>query len=80
MNDARGYSALLVQQVAAADPALPAVRLAKVCIDRNLPVWEVSRKLGVSRTIVYRWFCGRVRPRSNHLEKIVNLLSELETA
>lgn len=80
MNDARGYSALLLQQVLAADPALPAVRLAKACIGLNVPVWEVSRKLGVSRTIVYRWFCGRVKPRPKHLEAIVHLLSELEAA
>lgn len=80
MNDARGYSAILVKQVAAADPALPAVRLAKVCMDRNVPVWEVSRRLGVSRTIIYRWFCGRVKPRPKHLEAIVNLLSDLEAA
>lgn len=80
MNDARGYSAILVQQVEAADPALPAVRLAKVCIRRGVSVWAVSRKLGVSRTIVYRWFCGRVKPRTNHLEQILNLISELDAA
>jgi len=80
MNDARGYSAVLVEQVAAADPSLPGVRLARVCIDRGISVWEVSRKLGVSRAIIYRWFCGRVKPRSKHLEKIFNLLSELGAA
>lgn len=80
MSDARGYSALFVREVHAADPALPAVRLAKVCIARGLTVWEVSQKLGVSRTITYRWFCGRVKPRPKHLEAIVNLLSELEAA
>lgn len=80
MSDARGYSALLVKQVAAADPALPAVRLARACIDQNVPVWEVSHKLGVSRTIIYRWFCGRVNPRPKNLEAIVKLLYELKAA
>jgi len=80
MSDARGYSAVLAEQVAAADPSLPGVRLAKACMARGISVWEVSRKLGVSRTIIYQWFCGRVSPRPKHLEQIFKMLSEFDAA
>jgi transcriptional regulator with XRE-family HTH domain len=80
MSDRRGYSASLVKEVAAADPALPSVRLAKLCIAHGLSVWEVSAKLGVCRMTIYKWFCGRVRPRPRHLERIVKLTEELERA
>jgi hypothetical protein len=80
MSDSRGYSTALVQQVAAADPSLPTIRLAKVCIDRGVSVWEVSRKLGVSRPIIYRWFSGKTIPRTKHLEQILILVSQLESA
>jgi len=80
MSDRRGYSSALIEEVAAADPALPAVRLAKLCIAQGRSVWEVSAQLGVSRITIYKWFCGRVNPRSKHLERIFKLISELERA
>lgn len=80
MNDRRGYSASLVNEVAAADPQLPSVRLAKLCISRGLTVWDVSARLGVSRMTIYKWFCGRVKPRSKHLERIIGMTEELERA
>jgi len=80
MNDRRGYSASLIREVSAANPDLPSVRLAKLCITHNISVWEASARLGVSRITIYKWFCGRVTPRSRHLERIFELISELERA
>jgi predicted transcriptional regulator len=80
MSDSRGYSTALVQKVAAANPSLPTIRLARVCIDRGVSVWEVSRMLGVSRPIIYRWFSGKTNPRTKHVEKILILVYQLESA
>lgn len=80
MSDKRGYSSALINEVAAADPALPTVRLAKMCFTHNISVYEVAALLGVSRMTIYKWFCGKVTPRAKHIEKICRLVSKLERA
>jgi transcriptional regulator with XRE-family HTH domain len=66
-----------VKQVEAADPTLPGVRLAKVCIARDIPVVDVAAKFGVSRVAVYSWFTGHSKPRQKQLELIEEILKKL---
>lgn len=76
-SNSRGYSLRTVKQVEAADPTLPGVRLAKVCIARDIPVVDVAAKFGVSRVAVYSWFTGHSKPRQKQLELIEEILKKL---
>ena len=60
-----GYSNRLIELNREADDRLLGVRLGRVCIENDVPVSEVSYKLGVSRQTVYNWFCGANAPRDN---------------
>lgn len=76
-SNSRGYSLRTVKQVEAADPTLPGVRLAKVCIARDIPVVDVAVKFGVSRVAVYSWFTGHSKPRQKQVELIEEILKKL---
>lgn len=76
-SNSRGYSLRTVKQVEAADPTLPGVRLAKVCIARDIPVVDVAAKFGVSRVAVYSWFTGHSKPRQKQVELIEEILKKL---
>ena len=73
MSDNRGYSYTIVKAIQAADQALPGVRLAQVCVSRNIPVISVAAELGVSRQTVYSWFTGRFKPRQSEATRIEKL-------
>lgn len=72
-SDSRGYSSRFIRQVNEADPELIGVRLAKVCIEREIPVHEIAEKTGVSRQTVYSWFVGRFKPRGELAELLEDL-------
>jgi hypothetical protein len=51
-----GYSLRIADLNKKADGTLLGVKLGRLCIKNNVPVVEVSTKLGVSRQTVYNWF------------------------
>jgi len=60
------YSFLLALQKA--DPNSLGVKLARICVDANLPALYVSKVLMISRNTIYIWFRGngireKYRPR-----------------
>lgn len=78
MSDNRGYSYTIVQAIQAADQTLLGVKLAQVCVSRNIPVAKVARELGVSRPTVYSWFTGRFKPRPSEATRIEDLTALYE--
>lgn len=70
----RGYSYSLVRRVRSADPAHIGVKLGNLCIEKDIPVSQVAKDLGVSRLTVYTWFEGRFYPRPAMVTKMNELL------
>jgi hypothetical protein len=66
-----GYSQRLVEANKKADVDSLGVALGRFCIERNIPVNEVSDYLGVSRSAVYNWFWGSSIPSRHVGETIV---------
>jgi DNA-binding transcriptional regulator YiaG len=75
MRDSRGYSVHILQQISAADPALPTTQLARHCVKHNIPVVVVAKALGTSKQTVYAWFSGRHRPSPVFTERVEKLLA-----
>lgn len=73
----KGYSALTIREVQEANPTLLGVKLAKICIDRNIPVSDVAEFFGVSRVTVYSWFRGKAVVSGKHADKMQKLLVKL---
>lgn len=73
----KGYSALTIREVQEANPTLLGVKLAKICIDRNIPVSDVAEFFGVSRVTVYSWFRGKAVVSGKHVDKMQKLLAKL---
>jgi transcriptional regulator with XRE-family HTH domain len=73
----KGYSALTIQEVQEANPTLLGVKLAKICIDRGIPVSDVAEFFGVSRVTVYAWFRGKSVVSGKHADKMQKLLVKL---
>ena len=73
-SNSRGYSYNFVKKVRAANQALPGVRLALRCIERDIPATQIAAQLGVSRQAVYSWFTGEFAPNSKNLRDIYALL------
>jgi hypothetical protein len=78
-NDSRGYSYSLVKEVQAADPSSIGVRLGLYCIDNNISVEEISKRLGVSRHSIYSWFRGKFRPSPSHIANIETFMGVSQT-
>ena len=74
----KGYSILLADQIKKADPTLLGVKLARVCLDKDIPVSDVADFFSVSRMTIYSWFRGDVAVSSKHTEKMEKLLSRLK--
>lgn len=74
-SDARhGYSMAFIREVKAANQEKIAVRFARLCITQNIPVSEVARRFGVSRTAVYSWFRGRFAPNEKAAAEMQKML------
>ena len=73
----KGYSALTIRDIQEANPTLLGVKLAKVCVDRNIPVSDVAEFFGVSRVTVYSWFRGKAVVSGKHADKMQKLLAKL---
>lgn len=74
----KGYSILLANQIKAADPKLLGVQLGKVCVDKDIPVTDVSDFFKVSRMTVYSWFRGETQVSSKHTDKMQKLIARLK--
>jgi transcriptional regulator with XRE-family HTH domain len=73
-----GYSRRIVAEIEQADAEKIGVRLAMVCLIKDVPVKYVAERLGVSRVTVYTWFRGKtnVPERLNaKVQKLINKLS-----
>lgn len=72
----RGYSYQLVKANLAANPNLIGVQLGRYCIDRDISVFDMAQKLGVSKMTLYHWFVGKSIPHKARAEKITKLLNK----
>jgi transcriptional regulator with XRE-family HTH domain len=73
-----GYSRRIVAEIEQADTEKVGVRLAMICLVKDVPVKYVAERLGVSRVTVYTWFRGKtnVPERLNaKVQKLINKLS-----
>jgi DNA invertase Pin-like site-specific DNA recombinase len=75
----RGYDSLFIRKVEEADQKPAVLRLAEVCIERNVPVTEVAEAFGVSRATVYNWMVGRTTPHPRHLQLMPQVAARLAT-
>lgn len=71
----RGYSTLFIRKVDTADQGDLVRQYAHACIDRNLPITEVARRMAVTRATIYNWFTGKSSPRAHQQEKIRKALA-----
>jgi hypothetical protein len=71
----RGYSTLFIRKVEEADQGDLVIQYANACVERNLPITEVARRMGVTRATIYNWFTGRSSPRVHQIEKIRKALA-----
>lgn len=69
-----GYSQKFIKRVMEADPMHPGVKLARLCIERDISVRRVSTDIKVSRPTVYNWFVGTQYPSVKQLERVKDLL------
>ena len=74
----KGYSILLADQIKAADPTKLGVRLARVCINKDIPVSDVAEFFGVSRMTVYSWFRGKSTVSGKFVEKVNKILAKFK--
>jgi hypothetical protein len=73
----KGYSTLTVQEVKEANQNLLGVKLGRICVERNIPVTDVSDFFGVSRVTVYSWFRGKTVVSGKHADKMQKLIAKL---
>jgi hypothetical protein len=71
-----GYSQRLVEANKKADTDSLGVALCRYCIERSIPVNDVSDYLGVSRATVYNWFWGSSVPSREHSELITSFMRQ----
>lgn len=74
---ARGYSSLFIQEVEDANRNLIGVKLAKICIKKEIPTIDIANYFGVSRMTVYSWFKGHRHVSDKHLDKMNRLIEKL---
>lgn len=74
-SHSRGYSTLFIRKVDEADQGDLVRQYAHACIDRNLPIMEVARRMEVTRATIYNWFTGKASPRAHQQEKIRKTLA-----
>ena len=74
---AKGYSTLTIREIQEANPTLLGVKLAKICVDRDIPVVDVAEFFGVSRVTVYSWFRGKAVVSGKHADKMQKLIAKL---
>ena len=73
----RGYSTVFLAAVNSADPELPAVQLAKLCMEHGIPMAFMADKLKVSRATMYNWAVGKSTPKEKNLSSILKWVARL---
>ena len=73
----RGYDTLFIRRVEDADQTPAVMRLADVCIEKNIAVPEVADMFGVSRATVYNWLTGRTTPSPRYSALIPKVTARL---
>lgn len=74
----RGYTEAFVDEVRAAAQDKVGVKLALICIERDIPVVDVAEFLGLTRTTIYSWFRGRTNVPTKHFDKVQELVDKLK--
>lgn len=74
--DSRGYSSKIVKANKEADISNPGVLLGRMCIAKEIPVFDVAQFFGVSRMTIYKWFKGAELPRQKQITKIEEVLAK----
>jgi predicted transcriptional regulator len=72
-----GYSVFTIREVNDANPRMLGVKLAKICIKKEIPVKDVAEFFKVSRVTVYSWFRGKVEVSEKHAAKVQQLIDKL---
>jgi transcriptional regulator with XRE-family HTH domain len=75
----RGYSLRLRDLNMKADKRKLGVRLGRMCIEKDVSVLVVAKRMGVSRATVYNWFCGASSPQTDLTSRIEAYIAELES-
>lgn len=73
-----GYSHRLVEANKAADDKSWGVILGRKCIELDIPVDVIARRMDVSRATIYNWFWGVTTPSKTHSEQIERLIPRLK--
>ena len=72
-----GYTLALVLAVKRAPKHKQGVRLAKACINANIPISQVAKDFKVTRPTVYAWFTGKSNPNWRQETAIENYIKKL---
>lgn len=76
----RPYTMEFLQGVAASDDENTGIRLAKACIEANIPAKYVGEALGVSRMTIHTWYRGgKIREKKLPLVEALIRLIEKDT-
>ena len=73
-----GYSHRLVEANKSADAMSWGVLLGRKCIELDIPVDVIARRMDVSRATIYNWFWGSTTPSKTHSEQIERLIPRLK--
>jgi hypothetical protein len=73
-----GYSLRIADLNKKADGSLLGVKLGRVCVKNNVPVVEVSTKLGVSRQTVYNWFIADTYVHKDLVDAVKEYIAVLQ--
>lgn len=73
-----GYSHRLVEANKAASAESWGVLLGRKCIELDIPVDVIARRMDVSRATIYNWFWGSTTPSRTHSEQIERLIPRLK--
>jgi pyrroloquinoline quinone (PQQ) biosynthesis protein C len=67
----------MLQEINDANQTLLGVKLGRICVERDIPVTDVSEFFGVSRVTVYAWFRGKAVVSGKHADKMQKLIAKL---
>lgn len=73
-----GYSHRLVEANKKADDKSWGVILGRKCIELDISVDVIARRMDVSRATIYNWFWGSTTPSRTHSEQIERLIPRLK--
>lgn len=74
----RPYSDKFLLELRDADPSRLGIKLARTCIDANLPAAYVAKVLETSCTTIYKWFRGQImkEPNIKKAEAFISLVEQ----